>query len=1011
MRLVRRLPMLGRLAARYAGRHRAQTVRAVLGLLVVALILTTGLGLGDSLGASLEQSVDTRFGPVEVIVRGPPLFNESVADAVLADPAVQAAGARGVPTLLVVGSAGNPARGRAEAFASLRGIHPGEATALGPLPGGAREPGPGEVVLAQDLATRLEAQPGDRLELRVLPTDLEAFGLQSRTIPGNATPDGTQVRFAVGADVLALLVEVAANGTVEARLADPDGREHPFAREPGFLEARVLGLVPPGNWTLQVRADATVPFEATVRTGSAPPDVARLVRLVNATVAAVVPAEGRGALTPRPGALMPRDDLQAALGMEGKASHLYLGTEGDPRAAAAAVRQALGPGEWHTNATKLEALERIRTDAAQLTGFILVMGGFTIVASILLAYLLFSSLVEERRVELGIARAVGVTRMEVAATMVLEALLYAGLAALAGLLLGLALLSALLPIIDSYSQELGGPHFFLAIEPASVATAFAGGVLLPVLTIALGSARFARLDPARAIRGAPDDVRVRHRPVRVAAAAVALLGLALLALPLWRLLGPPLVAAGATIFLLGARRRGWAAAAAALGILHAAWTLYTFDGFPQRRRDLDPVLTLLRALAITLLLAALAACSPAPFRAVGRVAGRLRGLRRAATMATAYLAARRAQVGLTAAMVAVVAVIVTVTGTLAAIFGGSIPTHEGGYEVVGQSPFPLTTFPRPLPAELAAEVERADFLPVHSTLGGGGIRVDGEPFRGGRGVRLAGATPGFAQATGLGMRELASGYASDAQAWQAVAAGEAVVAPPWLFDPGELRLGGTLQVGGGRDARNYTVAGMLQDARRGHLFVAHDDVRSMGFPQSALVYVRVADGADADAVAHRLTEAYQREGLAFESVAEEAAQAADLLQATVLVMQAFLFLGVLVGVSSTGFLASRAVHERMRETGTLRAVGYEPADVGRAFVLESTLVCALGLAVGLAVGALVAHSIWWRTIRETGTPFGLPWAMLALFAAGVLALTALASWWPARRAARLDPALALRHVE
>ncbi|HEX2065964.1 MAG TPA: hypothetical protein VHI93_04045, partial [Candidatus Thermoplasmatota archaeon] len=122
----RRLPMLLRLAKRYARRHRGQTVRALLGLVVVSLVLTTGLGLGDSLEASLEAGIERRFGTIDAVARSPAAVNATRIDAALQDPTFAPLGVQGVPTLVATGSVSNPARQRAEAFASLRGVDPRE---------------------------------------------------------------------------------------------------------------------------------------------------------------------------------------------------------------------------------------------------------------------------------------------------------------------------------------------------------------------------------------------------------------------------------------------------------------------------------------------------------------------------------------------------------------------------------------------------------------------------------------------------------------------------------------------------------------------------------------------------------------------------------------------------------------------------------------------------------------------------------------------------------------------
>ncbi len=112
------------------------------------------------------------------------------------------------------------------------------------------------------------------------------------------------------------------------------------------------------------------------------------------------------------------------------------------------------------------------------------------------------------------------------------------------------------------------------------------------------------------------------------------------------------------------------------------------------------------------------------------------------------------------------------------------------------------------------------------------------------------------------------------------------------------------------------------------------------------------------------------------------------------------------------FFAS--VRERKKEIGILRAVGATQGDVQRLFLAEAAATGLLGGALGLlsarAVGALVDHLA--RT-RLPDFPFKpdsffafAPW-MFAAGAAVALAASLLGAWFPARRAAALDPARAL----
>ncbi len=1015
-----RAPMLVRLAGRYARRHRGQTTRAVLGLIVVALVLTVGVGLGDSVESSFEESVRAQYGPVDVILRSPTAFNASIAEIVPTLQGVAGYGVVGGPTIVVSASVSDLSSRRAEASATVRGVGPREDEELGPLPGGAPDPGPGQVVLAQSLAERLGARLGDDLLLRAqTPGANETLGLKTKVQAGNlgAPGPGSNVSFSVEPAALGFYAFVrweAMGGPANVTAVGPSGQTHTNTSRLPPAQILIEEGLEPGNWTLRVEGALPVPFEATITVGYPPPSLNGTISAFQARVSAIVPDEGRAAVSSRPVALVPLADLQAALNMTGKATNGYYHVATDAVGAADAIDAALHNRTLDADAAQDHALEHTRELATDLTGFLIVMSGFTLVASVLLAYALFSSLVEERRAELGIARALGFTRLQVAGSMIIEASLYAVLAALAGLLLGILVVWGLLETMEALSFGRRGAPLLLHFEPWSLPTAFLGGVLLPVVTIAIGTFRFARLDPARAIRGAPEDVRLRRTAALAGGALVLLLGLALVLDPIWRLVGAGIAAAGGALILHALGRRLLAVAALLAGCAYTIWSLYTFTAWPPGRRELEPIFNMARGLVITLLLCGVVFASRRPFQVVGQALQRIRGLGRAAFVGVRYLTGRRVTAGLTAAMVAVVALVITVVATLAIAFAGSLKTDEAGYEVLGQGAFPMTSFPAPLAPEDNASIERVDFMVFHRALRPLSAVVDGSETEVRRGVlrTFVGVTPGFAEANEYILEARAARYASDREAWDAVARGEALLAPAWYFDPGELHLGSTIEIKTFTGtSRTYIVAGGIHEPLRSALFIAQDHVRALGFPQTTIVFVRAAPGADPDALAHRLTDAYDDHGLVFESIPEEARQASIIIQQTILVLEGFLALGVLVGIAATSFLAARAVKERIRDIGTLRALGYEPNQVGRAFLLESVVVCAIGAILGTTAGLIVSHSVWWHELRPDQIPFSAPTLILSLYVAFVLVLGGLAARGPSRRAAAIDPAVSLRHVE
>lgn len=128
-----------------------------------------------------------------------------------------------------------------------------------------------------------------------------------------------------------------------------------------------------------------------------------------------------------------------------------------------------------------------------------------------------------------------------------------------------------------------------------------------------------------------------------------------------------------------------------------------------------------------------------------------------------------------------------------------------------------------------------------------------------------------------------------------------------------------------------------------------------------------------------------------------------------------LFLIVAVGITNTFRMV---VYERTREIGTMRALGVQRRQARALFLTEAVLLAAGAAVAGLLLagaGRFLLQSIDWGM----DTPFFIfldngrlsfpvdPW-FLAGYLASVVAVTLLAALFPANRAARQDPAAALR---
>ena len=100
-----------------------------------------------------------------------------------------------------------------------------------------------------------------------------------------------------------------------------------------------------------------------------------------------------------------------------------------------------------------------------------------------------------------------------------------------------------------------------------------------------------------------------------------------------------------------------------------------------------------------------------------------------------------------------------------------------------------------------------------------------------------------------------------------------------------------------------------------------------------------------------------------------------------------------------------SVTERTREIGIRKALGATRSDIMIQFMMESIIMSAMGGSIGLGLGALAALGA--GSVLGFGAKVSTLYMVLAV---GVSSLVGMAAgWYPARRAARLDPVEAIRY--
>jgi lipoprotein-releasing system permease protein len=175
------------------------------------------------------------------------------------------------------------------------------------------------------------------------------------------------------------------------------------------------------------------------------------------------------------------------------------------------------------------------------------------------------------------------------------------------------------------------------------------------------------------------------------------------------------------------------------------------------------------------------------------------------------------------------------------------------------------------------------------------------------------------------------------------------------------------------------------------------------------IEVKVAEIFDAERVAREIS---RRHGLAADSWMELNQQLLVGLRsqsASSWMIQGLVVLAVALGIAS---VLGVSVIQKSREIGILKATGTSTGMVQRIFLLEGALVGAAGSVLGAGVGSVMAIAFAGLARAPTGEPL-FPVDLtpgLYLGAAAVAILTGtLAAWFPATRAARLEPAEVIRY--
>ncbi|MEE8442180.1 MAG: FtsX-like permease family protein [Dehalococcoidia bacterium] len=423
--------------------------------------------------------------------------------------------------------------------------------------------------------------------------------------------------------------------------------------------------------------------------------------------------------------VLPLARLQVLTGNEGKINSILITNQGDAIHGAKhidAVLSSLEPlleeSGLEADPVKQDALEEAEEVGSMFSAIFLMFGQFSIMAGILLIFLIFVMLAAERKRELGIARAVGAQRGHVIRMFAFEGAVYALMAAAVGSLLGVAVGWGMVRILALAFGEMDFELSF-AFGWRSVIIAYTLGMVLTFAVVLFSSWRVSRLNIVRAIRDIPEP-RISRKTIKglVLLIIMPLVGL-FLAVSGYQSEQAAMWALGTSLIIIGvpllARRFGLpdrpAYTMAGLGLV--VWWLLPPSVLEVILPEMQAGIEMFFLSGVMLVIGAVWAVmynSDLLLAATVRIFGRIRGLAPVLKTAVSYPMQNRLRTGMTLAMFSLVVFTLVVMAFILHSMGAVFEDTDrlsGGFHIRAN-----TSYANPI-SDIRVALQEADALAVN----------------------------------------------------------------------------------------------------------------------------------------------------------------------------------------------------------------------------------------------------------------------------------------------------------
>tara|TARA_B100000941_G_scaffold194592_1_gene140942 strand:+ start:1621 stop:5067 length:3447 start_codon:yes stop_codon:yes gene_type:complete len=175
-------------------------------------------------------------------------------------------------------------------------------------------------------------------------------------------------------------------------------------------------------------------------------------------------------------------------------------------------------------------------------------------------------------------------------------------------------------------------------------------------------------------------------------------------------------------------------------------------------------------------------------------------------------------------------------------------------------------------------------------------------------------------------------------------------------------------------------------------------------------YFSLVDKDNALDYSQKLEKIFLANGMNAESLLDNIKEERETSNAFNKLFQGFSGLGLVVGIAAIGVLSVRAVVERRQSVGVLRAIGFRSSMIRAQFLIESSFITLIGIAIGIFLGIMQSYLIFKEISKELeGASFSVPIGEVGFLIVITVVASILASVIPANEASKIYPAEALRY--